>query len=97
MGLSRREFYDLTPIDFNYACDKFLEEKESNMKIAYDCMRLQTLYLINIQLASENKITDPRELMHFYWDEEITISEEKLVTREELDDIQNDIYKIFQN
>lgn len=34
-------------------------------------MRLQTLYLVNIQLAKDSKITDPRELMRFEWDKPI--------------------------
>jgi hypothetical protein len=33
-------------------------------------MRLQTAYLININLEEKDQITDPKKLMKFSWEEE---------------------------
>jgi len=35
-----------------------------------ELMRLQTFYLVSIQLSDDSKINEPKDLIKFTWDEE---------------------------
>lgn len=46
-------------------------------------MRLQTFYLLNIQLPQESRFRSPEELIHFNWDDELEPKEELQLTEED--------------
>jgi hypothetical protein len=50
-------------------------------------MRLQTFYLVNMQLPKEKAIRDPRALMPFDWDDEYTPEEVYIPTAEEWEEL----------
>lgn len=47
---------------------EFGELEMANHRVTFDSMRLQTLYLVNIQMEKKHHITDVRKLMAFPWD-----------------------------
>lgn len=44
------------------------DEREQWWRLDLETMRLQTFYLINIQLKEKDKISSPEKLMPFSWD-----------------------------
>ena len=46
--------------------------KQQDYQTNAELIRLQTLTMVNIQLASKDKIKDPKKLWRFPWDEEET-------------------------
>ena len=65
-GLSVASFLAYTPIEF----DKLLmvkgDEKNNQYKLDMERMRMQTLYLVNVQI--KDKIKEASRLMPFPWD-----------------------------
>lgn len=59
----------LIPLEFYYMNKAYNEDEEEKRKFELMKMRLQTFYLINIQLDRNNKIKKPEILMPFYFDE----------------------------
>lgn len=70
MHLSPDEFYSLTPLEFDYALKDYNERTKFNQQFNAELMRLQTAYLININLDQEHQITNTKKLMRFPWEEE---------------------------
>lgn len=70
LHLSTDEFYSLTPLEFDYAIKDFNIQYQSNQRFKAELMRLQTAYLININLEEKDQIADPKKLMKFPWEEE---------------------------
>ena len=64
------EFYDLSPVEFYYAMEEYSEIQKEKHRIVFDSMRLQTVFLLNVQLAKKDKISDVTKLMKFPWDKE---------------------------
>lgn len=58
----------MTPIEFHYAIKDFNEQIKYNQRFELDKMRIQTFYLLNIQLSREDKYNSPKEMMPFEWD-----------------------------
>lgn len=50
-------------------------------------MRLQTFYLVNMQLPQEKQIRDPRALMPFDWDDEIPEEDVYIPTPDEWEEL----------
>jgi len=73
LHISREEFYNLTPIEFYEALKDHSDQTQVVERNRLESMRLQTLYLINIQLAKENKFKSLHEVMPFNWDSEGSI------------------------
>jgi hypothetical protein len=70
LKISSDDFYNLTPIEFDYALGDYIKEVELNNRFELEVMRLQTLYLVNMQLDQNNQIKDVKDLMRFKWEEE---------------------------
>ena len=75
IGLTREQFFDSTPLEI-FLLFKINNEKKRNEFIAtqramFESMRLQTLYLINIQLERKDRYKHPEKLMPFEWDQKI--------------------------
>jgi hypothetical protein len=68
--MSVTEFYQLSPIEFYYSMEAYSDERMDEKKTAYEVMRLQTFFLLNIQLAKKDKIKEVQKLMPFPWDKE---------------------------
>lgn len=68
LHISRDEFYFLTPIEFHYALKDFNEYNKINQRFELIKMRLQTFYLLNIQLSQESRYNSPEEMMPFEFD-----------------------------
>lgn len=48
--------------------EEFGEREMAHYRTTYDSMRLQTWFLLNIQLSKKDKIKDAQSLMTFSWD-----------------------------
>jgi hypothetical protein len=70
LHLSPDEFYSLTPLEFDYALKDFNDQSQFKLRYEAELMRLQTAYLININLEEKNQFDDPRKLMRFPWESE---------------------------
>lgn len=64
------EFWEMTLRDFFIKLHYFNKMKQQEYQSQAELIRLQTLTLVNIQLASKDKIKDPKRLWRFPWDEE---------------------------
>ena len=65
-GLSPDAFLAYTPIEFDRLLVVKADEKYNNYKLDMERMRLQTLYLVNVQI--KDKIKEATKLMPFEWD-----------------------------
>lgn len=60
----------LTPIEFDFALRDFNEQNLLKQRFDAELMRLQTAYLINVNLQEKDQFTDPRKLLRFPWEAE---------------------------
>lgn len=91
-------FLELTPVEF-FAAVKSKEEYDgyavkSVIRHVCETMRLQTHWLVNIQLPKNKKIKNPRQMMRFLWDDEIIKPSQ---TREEMKSVMKAIASGFKN
>lgn len=74
LGISPAQFWESTPAEIYYALDAYSKERIDSIKEGWEQMRIQTYYLINIQLDKKSKI-DYDAFKHFYmpysWDKPI--------------------------
>lgn len=59
----------MCPVEFFAALADWEKTETARQRFEMEKMRLQTLYLVNIQLDKHSKITDVRRLMPLPWDE----------------------------
>lgn len=69
LSLSPKEFWESTPVEICNALDFSHKLREEEIRDRWDIMRLQTFYLININLDKNNQLSDPEDLIKFPWDE----------------------------
>lgn len=85
LGLSVFEFYKTTPIEFYYALKDNKEWEEGKLNIIvrtiYESMRLQTVFVHNMNPYSKRAIRKPESLLKFEWDK---IKQPKIQTLEEM-------------
>ena len=65
-GLACDVFLAYTPLEFDRLLVVKAEQQYNDYKLDMERMRLQTLYLVNVQI--KDKIQDARKLMPFEWD-----------------------------
>ena len=65
-GLSYDIFLAYTPLEFDKLLVVKAEDKYNSYKMDMERMRLQTLYLVNVQI--KDKIKEASRLMPFDWD-----------------------------
>lgn len=68
LKISSEDFYNLTPIEFDYAITDYLKEKEHTERFELSKMRIQTFLLLNIQLDKESRFNTPEDMMPFNWE-----------------------------
>lgn len=68
LHITPAQFYNLTPLEFDEALVDWNKVEESRQHFELEKMRIQTLYLVNIQLKKEDQIKDARKLITFPWD-----------------------------
>ena len=72
--MTLRTFLDITPLEFyNALIDKEKYDThgiEATVSAICDTIRMQTWYLMNIQLPAGKKISNEKNLMLFPWDHE---------------------------
>lgn len=68
LGLNLDEFLQLSPNELYHALLKKKDEVEMRHRFELETMRLQTFYLINVQLPRKSQIATPKELMKFEWE-----------------------------
>jgi len=90
LGVTPREFMQITPIEFHHAMVKKREfiqnENEFNLsrtKIIAETIRMETLFLVNVQLPRNKKIRKAQRLFLFDW-ERPDPTKVKRQTREEM-------------
>ena len=76
IGMSINEFYSITPVEYHFIAKYYMLKTERD----YQIMRLQTTYLMNLQL--EKKL-EPEDLFRLSSDQLIT-KKKDLPTREEM-------------
>ena len=77
--MSSLEFWEMTLKEFFLKLHYFNKMKEQEYQANAELIRLRTLTLVNIQLASKDKIKDPKKLWQFPWDvEEVGIVNEDI-------------------
>jgi hypothetical protein len=62
------EFYSLDRIEFNAAITAKIDEENKKFIFENDLRRLQTFYLLNVQLDEEHRLDKPEDLIRFNWD-----------------------------
>jgi len=85
MGMSVEEFYDMIPKHFFNKLDGFFELEQLRDRSAWERIRWQTCYLLNIQLP-RGKQLKLKDLIHFAWekdDKKSKIDYKKLKARAE--------------
>lgn len=68
LGLTRNEFYDLSPIEFYHSLEEHRKAIDDNRRFELNKMRLQTFYLFNIQVDKKNRFKSPEKMMPFDWE-----------------------------
>jgi hypothetical protein len=98
LGLNYNEFYRLTPIEFYYALKDWKECQENNQRFSLEVMRLQTFYLLNIQLSRENRYRKPSDMMPFTFDKDKIDDDFEIPTPEKWKQLQEEFNKLkFSN
>ena len=82
LQLSHKDFNELTPVELYEAFKALNEAEYEHYKRDMEVMRLQTLHLINIQLKRDDRLTDPRQLMTFAWEDKLE-EEVEILTEDE--------------
>jgi len=71
--LTLEEFEDLSPAELSLLFEKDVEHKQDKVTIAFrsscEVMRIQTMYLINVQVKKESQIWQQQKFMPFTWDD----------------------------
>lgn len=74
LHITAQEFYNLTPIEFDYALQDFEElHRESLLqpiKAIYDSARMQAFYMYKLTPNLKKYPKSPKELWKLSWDEE---------------------------
>lgn len=68
LHISVSDFYQMTPIEFQYALNDFNGIEEEKRKIVFESMRLQTMHIHNINPNTKNKMKNVKIFMPFEWD-----------------------------
>jgi hypothetical protein len=68
MRMHRVEFWEMPLGEFFAALHFFYKDRETRDRQHAELVRLQTVTLLNIQLASKDRIKDPRKLWRFPWE-----------------------------
>ena len=62
LGISRSDFYQLTLLETYLALKYKSDEENANLKIQRDLLRIQTYYLMKIQLSEDSELNSPSDL-----------------------------------
>jgi hypothetical protein len=86
----------MSPIEFYYAMEEYSERKMVDARVIYESMRLQTYFLIDIQLSKGHKLKGVTKLMKFPWDIENKPQEVKKQSMEEMKQVLKGIVNTFK-
>lgn len=67
-GLTPRQFQDISPLEFYEAIKDDNELRKYPLRTIADSIRMQTLWLVNIQLPRGKKVRNERRLWTLPWD-----------------------------
>lgn len=74
LGIIPSQFYELTPIEFDYAIKDFDQRERDKIEVLIrneaEMTRWQTMHLLNPHLKKDKQIKDPKKLGRFPWDPE---------------------------
>lgn len=82
MGLQPTEFENMTPVEFRYAFDGWLAEKEENIIRSWEQTRFLAYYTMIINIKPENR-KPMKAMFPMAWDSAEDMQEEPEVTYEE--------------
>lgn len=68
LGLSLKEFEDLTPRELDFALKDKMRQEEDNYKTQWEVMRVQTMILLNPHLQKAHMHKSPEKFMPLPWD-----------------------------
>jgi hypothetical protein len=69
-GLGVQEFLNLTPAEFAPILEASRKRRETEIRNTWEAMRLQTMFLVNIQLQKKDRVTNAEKFMPLPWDKE---------------------------
>ena len=76
LNMKSVEFWEMTLRDFFLKLHYFNRRKQQKYQATAELIRLQTLTLVNIQLAGKDKIKSPENLWRFPWEREEQVRKE---------------------
>ncbi|OKZ44279.1 MAG: hypothetical protein BHV68_02570 [Bacteroidales bacterium 43_8] len=76
LNMKSVEFWEMTLRDFFLKLHYFNSRKQQKYQATAELIRLQTLTLVNIQLAGKDKIKSPENLWRFPWEREEQVRKE---------------------
>lgn len=82
MGLQPSEFENMTPVEFRYAFDGWLAEKEENIIRSWEQTRFLAYYTMIVQVKPENR-KPLKVLFPMAWDNPEDTQDEPEITYEE--------------
>lgn len=65
-----KEFWEMRLKDFFLKLHYYTNERQQKIEMYSNLVRLQTLTLVNLQLDTKHRISDPRKLWLFPWEVE---------------------------
>jgi len=81
LGMSRSEFWEMTPREFQNAMQGFFDREKFKESQAWERCRWETWVLVNVQLPRKSKLK-LQDLMKFEWDRKPVVD---LPTKEEIE------------
>jgi hypothetical protein len=58
----------MSPVEFYYALKDVRQREQCHYETTFESMRVQTMYLWNIQVDPKHRIHDAQKFMPFIWD-----------------------------
>ena len=83
LGLPIKEFYRLSPREFDLALKIRLDDLNKSNKFDRDLMRMQTMFLFNVHVKAQSRQWNPRLFMPF--------PDEKALIEKEMEDQINSV------
>ena len=82
LQFTAKQFYESAPIEIDSALEDWenvrqYEDEKHHAEL--EMLRLQTSYLLNVQLDKKSRIKDPKKLIQFGWEIEEKIKHEQSV------------------
>ena len=93
LRLTRAQFYDLVPLEYNFALKSLNEKEYDDYKTKYERTRWLICHLWNMQGKELKRSLKPEEIIVFPWE----IEKEKVQTVDDMKKVIYNIARAFKN